>query len=201
MLRENAECTEAMDANWENKMDEDPAKQSNKSMGEIEFPGLKLRLPQISLNLLILGIVLIAALWTPTVAGLTPGGEKLYENVVFATAKLYYGPSGAKKETDFLKTFVFWVPQQTNENTDFPRMYFEQLEEWLGKNFGGWTKWKVEGGGYSKESKKMSETGWFYQASLAKDKPDVEAKDIYRILKETFHQNHLYIIETPHDNR
>ena len=101
--------------------------------------------------------------------------------------------AGGSEPIPLSKTFLFWVPSFTDSTLRSREWKTAEIKfhEWLSKEFGGWSRWKVEGS----EDDKKPEEGWFYQVSLPKDKPDVSANAVKETILTYFQQETIYITE------
>ena len=96
----------------------------------------------------------------------------------------------------FAKTFTFWVPTFDNPTRRTPDQFEAEarFHKWLGGQFGGWSRWKVEGG----EATGTPETGWFYQVSVPKDQISVTSSRMKDEILKHFDQRSIYIVENRH---
>jgi hypothetical protein len=95
----------------------------------------------------------------------------------------------------FTKTFVFWVPVANPDSVLFPAERYNDLQVWLTASFGGWTRWRVEGGSDRPDGNNSRSEGFFYQASLSGAKPDQGADALRGKLTEIFGENNWYVVE------
>ena len=100
------------------------------------------------------------------------------------------------KPIEFSKTFSFWVPafsDPTRRVTD-PAIAEMKFHEWLAGKFGGWSRWKVQGG----EAGGTPEDGWFYQVSVPKGQAEISSLQMKNDILRHFKQESIYIVEHRH---
>ncbi|MEM7747235.1 MAG: hypothetical protein AAF346_03220 [Pseudomonadota bacterium] len=97
---------------------------------------------------------------------------------------------------NFVKTFKFWVPTFNNPARRVPDQAAAEarFHEWLGGQFGGWSRWKVEGG----EAAGTPAEGWFYQVSVPKNQASVTASQMKDEILKHFDQRSIYVVESRH---
>ena len=95
----------------------------------------------------------------------------------------------------FEKTYIFWVPPFSHESRKIAseKVAEEEFHQWLVSSFGGWSRWKVQGA-----SEGEMETGYFYQASLPRNKEDIGVMQIRETIQRYFEQTDFYVIEITH---
>lgn len=114
---------------------------------------------------------------------------------------IFVSPEG--KQTEFLRTYVFWVPLYQSDGAPYASGDFDALHSWLNTTFGGWTRWSVQGADASTPAGSKGQQGWFYQASLPKPKegesaPKVSIDSLRDKIHSTFAGVNPYVIEQPH---
>jgi hypothetical protein len=105
--------------------------------------------------------------------------------------------TGNSEQIYFRKTFIFWAPPFAKAIGATPENWKsieKQFHNRLSANFGGWSRWTVEGG----EFPHGEQEGWFYQVSLPKKNDDMSAKDLREHISHFFHLATFYITETRH---
>ena len=110
----------------------------------------------------------------------------------------YVLPSDAKANTfKFAKTFTFWVPTFDNPTRRTPDQLKAESDfhKWLGGQFGGWSRWKVEGG----EAAGTPAEGWFYQVSVPESQAGVTSSQMKDEILKHFDQRSIYIVESRHN--
>lgn len=68
------------------------------------------------------------------------------------------------------------------------------FRKWLGGEFGGWSRWKVESG----KAIGTPEVGWFYQVSVPESQAAVSSSQMKDEVLRHFRQRSIYIIEHRH---
>ncbi|MCH8837997.1 MAG: hypothetical protein IIA60_09400, partial [Candidatus Marinimicrobia bacterium] len=83
----------------------------------------------------------------------------------------------------FTKTFPFWVPIKVGigeqEAEYINESAYTSLHSWLSADFGGWTRWIVNGSKYFASRGEVEEEGYFYQVSLQASKDDISNDELY----------------------
>jgi hypothetical protein len=103
---------------------------------------------------------------------------------------------GADLQLTFDRTYHFVVPIASDANQDFV-----SLNEDLAFIFGGYTRWRVEGGVWDGNLGLIEAESWYYQVSrvaTSESEEQAGAAEIDRLLRQHAKQKQVYIIETPH---
>ncbi len=143
--------------------------------------------------------VLIVGIIATTYIVLTKSEQAKSLAEVFSGGGLYKATSD-RPEIPFKKTYLFWTPR-INKNDDqkmikklkeidsrYPDSYDvyltkkESLEGWLEDEFGGWSRFNIEGSGRRKQHLQ----GSIYLTSLPKNEADVSVSQLNDKLGELF---------------
>lgn len=161
----------------------------------IRIPGVELNLPRTSFNMLVVCLTVVAV---SIVLGtyVSPSGVQVLREVKSSSQGRVIAAS-TSDEVEFSKTYVFWVPKLDNNGTPVAPQLYDDLHKWLIDNMGGYTRWQVDGLSNS-SAPQTPEEGWFYQASIRRDKSDVAPKTLYEEHNKLFKQRTLYMIILNH---
>jgi hypothetical protein len=165
----------------------------------VGFGSLSVEVPKwlidaISQRLVLLAVVALT-LFNLYFTYTTRNGTALYSP---STQKLTPSdPNGAHPQTEFSKTFMFWVPDFNSPTKKLAdsKVTEEQFHKMLSVTFGGWTRWRASGSGTGSTG---IEDGWIYQASLPKASPDLSIRDVERLVRRHFLETSIYVIEIRH---
>lgn len=113
-----------------------------------------------------------------------------------ASVTLAESSSLLEKTRKFTHSYILWVPKfdsPSARHTD-PAAGEAVFHAWIKSEYGGWTRWDVQGD----EGAADSEPGWLYLISSPKsrltDGPDV----LLSQLQEHFRDTSFYLIQIPH---
>ncbi|MEM9358634.1 MAG: hypothetical protein AAGB04_20840 [Pseudomonadota bacterium] len=97
---------------------------------------------------------------------------------------------------NFAKTFIFWVPTFDNLARREPDQATAEavFHKWLGVQFGGWSRWRVQGG----EASGAPADGWFYQVSVPTSQANVTSLQMKDEILKHFEQRSIYVVEIRH---